>query len=355
VTELPTEQERTLAFAEIALGQIRSLKQTAVPRNYEIWYIYATGLNANLNKAINETLARTGKLSEAELELIYETYLSQGRLSDQIDKVGSRVIGELDQVMALVSNSLGHTVEFSDTLNESSKNLASSAGDRQSILSIVEKLITSTKTMYDTNKEMESRLTSSRKEIAALQQNLEEVRAESMTDPLSGLSNRKFFDRSMAKMIAEMREKSDTMTLLILDIDHFKSFNDTYGHLTGDQVLRLVAQTIKQCIKGRDVAARYGGEEFAVLLPMTRLRQGLTVADQIRRAVMSKELKKKSTGEVLGRVTISIGVATLTEEDSAHSLFDRADACLYAAKRAGRNRVVGELDSEYRPTTAHVA
>ncbi len=300
VTELPTEQERTLAFAEIALGQIRSLKQTAVPRNYEIWYIYATGLNANLNKAINETLARTGKLSEAELELIYETYLSQGRLSDQIDKVGSRVIGELDQVMALVSNSLGHTVEFSDTLNESSKNLASSSGDRQSILSIVEKLIISTKTMYDTNKEMESRLAASRKEIASLQQNLEEVRAESMTDPLSGLSNRKFFDRSMAKMIAEMREKSDTMTLLILDIDHFKSFNDTYGHLTGDQVLRLVAQTIKQCIKGRDVAARYGGEEFAVLLPMTRLRQGLTVADQIRRAVMSKELKKKSTGEVLG-------------------------------------------------------
>ena len=83
----------------------------------------------------------------------------------------------------------------------------------------------------------------------------------------------------------------------MLDIDHFKSFNDTYGHLTGDQVLRLVAMSLKQNIKGQDITARYGGEEFAVVLPTTALRQALTVADHIRRAVMAKELKKKSTGE----------------------------------------------------------
>src|SRR5471030_1124895 len=95
------EHERTMAFAELALGQIRSLRQTAIPRNYEIWYVYATGYNSPLNKIINETLARNGKLTEADLEQIYETYLSQIKTTDRIDKVGARVIGEIDDVMRL--------------------------------------------------------------------------------------------------------------------------------------------------------------------------------------------------------------------------------------------------------------
>ncbi len=100
-----------------------------------------------------------------------------------------------------------------------------------------------------------------------------------------------------------------------------------YGHLTGDQVLRLVGMSLKQTIKGQDITARYGGEEFAVVLPNTALRQALTVADHIRRAVMAKELKKKSTGEILGRVTISVGVSMLKPGDDTDPLIERADAC----------------------------
>jgi diguanylate cyclase len=135
--------------------------------------------------------------------------------------------------------------------------------------------------------------------------------------------------------------------MLMFDIDHFKSFNDNYGHLTGDQVLRLVALSLKQTIKGQDIIARYGGEEFAVVLPNTGLRQALSVADNIRRAVMSRELKKKSTGEILGRVTISVGVSTLQPGDDIYTLIERADLCLYAAKRNGRKRVICETDPEY--------
>jgi diguanylate cyclase len=134
------------------------------------------------------------------------------------------------------------------------------------------------------------------------------------------------------------------------DIDHFKNFNDTWGHLTGDQVLRLVAMSLKQNVKGQDIAARYGGEEFAVILPNTVLRSALTVADHIRRAVMSKELMKRSTGQNLGRVTISLGCATARKGDTVQSLIARADACLYAAKRNGRNRVICETDPEFAAT-----
>ena len=112
MVKLLDEHERTLAFAEVALGQIKSLRQTAVPRNYEIWYVYATGYNAPLNKIINETLARNGKLSESDLEQIYETYLSHIKTSDRIDKVGARVIGEIDDVMTLITDALGMSAEL---------------------------------------------------------------------------------------------------------------------------------------------------------------------------------------------------------------------------------------------------
>ena len=115
------EHERTMAFAEVALGQIRSLRQTAVPRNYEIWYVYATGYNSPLNKIINETLARNGKLSEADLELIYETYLSQTKTTDRIDKVGARVIGEIDDVMTLITEALGMSASYDDSLADATK------------------------------------------------------------------------------------------------------------------------------------------------------------------------------------------------------------------------------------------
>jgi diguanylate cyclase len=335
-----------MAFAELALGQIRSLRQTAIPRNYEIWYVYATGYNSELNKVINETLARNGKLTEADLDQIYETYLSHIKTTDRIDKVGARVIGEIDDVMRLIADALGMSAGYNATLTCASEQL-SAAADREQVMKVVDTLVKTTHEMRDTTRALEERLTLSKAEISNLQQSLEAIRQESLTDPLTGLGNRKYFDRSIDSAIESALITGEPLSLLMFDIDYFKSFNDSYGHLTGDQVLRLVGMSLKQSIKGQDITARYGGEEFAVVLPNTALRQALTVADHIRRAVMSKELKKKSTGEILGRVTISVGVSMLKPGDDADSLIERADACLYAAKRAGRNRVVCEADSEY--------
>jgi diguanylate cyclase len=337
-----------MAFAEVALGQIRSLRQTAVPRNYEIWYVYATGYNPTLNKIINETLTRNGKLTELDLEQIYDTYLSQVRNSDRIDKVGARVVGEIDEIMTLIGDALGTSESYGKNLDSATYKLGN-ATDRESLKAIVETLVRSTREMQDTNRALEARLVVSKQEISNLQHSLEAIRAESMTDPLTALGNRKYFDRALGDAVRVARERGEPLSMMLFDIDYFKSFNDNYGHLTGDQVLRLVAMTLKQNIKGQDITARYGGEEFAVVLPNTALRQALTVADNIRRAVMSKELKKKSTGEILGRVTISAGVAVLSLRDDADSLIERADSCLYAAKRNGRNRVICESDPEYQP------
>jgi diguanylate cyclase len=346
VVNVLDEHERTMAFAEVALGQIRSLRQTAVPRNYEIWYVYATGYNAPLNKIINETLARTGRLTEADLEQIYETYLSHIKTTDRIDKVGARVIGEIDDVMKLLTDALVMSTSYGASLDGADENLMAAKSAEQ-VKAVVESLVKSTREMRDTNKALEERLTLSKSEISNLQQSLEAIRAESLTDPLTGLGNRKYFDRMIDTAVQHALAFNEPLSLLMFDIDHFKSFNDSYGHLTGDQVLRLVGMSLKQTIKGQDITARYGGEEFAVVLPNTALRPALTVAEHIRRAVMAKELKKKSTGEILGRVTISVGVAMLKPDDDTDSLIERADACLHAAKRSGRNRVICESDPEY--------
>src|SRR5215813_11600592 len=161
-----------MAFAEVALGQIRSLRQTAVPRNYEIWYVYATGYNAQLNKFINETLARNGKLTEADLEQIYETYLSHIKTTDRIDKVGARVIGEIDDVMKVLTEALGMSASYDASLSGAAAKL-STAKDRDQIKAIVDTLLHATHDMRETNKALEHRLTLSANEISNLQQSLE--------------------------------------------------------------------------------------------------------------------------------------------------------------------------------------
>ncbi|CCD92966.1 conserved hypothetical protein [Bradyrhizobium sp. ORS 375] len=344
------EHERTMAFAEVALSQIKTLRHSANPRNYEIWYVYATGYNAPLNEIINETLSRNGKLSQSELDELYESYLAHLKTSDRIDKVGARVVGEIDDLMGMLSDALGRTASYDASLAGADRMLAS-ATSREQLVDIIEALAHSTKQMRETNRVLEERLSLSKDEISGLQHSLEVIRAESLTDPLTGLGNRKYFDRMIETTVQTGLATGQPLSLLMFDIDHFKSFNDSYGHLTGDQVLRLVGLTLKHAIKGQDIAARYGGEEFAVVLPNTPLRQALTVADQIRRAVTAKELKKKSTGEILGRVTISVGVSELRPGDDTDALIERADACLYAAKHNGRNKVVCEKDPEFTAAT----
>ena len=339
----PKEEEvrRTLALAETALNQIRALKLAANPRNFEIWYTYATGHNPGLNQAINDLIGRNGGLNEDDIGRLYDKHLSPARFSERIDEVGGKIMGEIDQVMSMIDAAIGSTSSYSRSLAGAADGIPADA-DREQLRLIVETLVRSTREVEAANQTLQKRLIDSREEIRELQERLEVVRTESLTDPLTMLANRKFLEAAIARLIAEAESKGAALSVILTDIDHFKEFNDTYGHLTGDQVLRLVAASLKQILKGQDVAARYGGEEFAVLLPRTSLVDGVTVAEHIRHAVMSKELVRRSTGETLGRVTISLGVAAWRKGDSMASLLERADSCLYAAKRAGRNCVIDE-------------
>ncbi|MGE0750154.1 MAG: diguanylate cyclase [Variibacter sp.] len=345
VTAATSDHEHTMALANIALGQIRALRLAADPRNYEFFFHYATGRNAAFNKAVNDRLAAKKTLSDTDIQELHRTFLS-GLSRERVESLGAKVVGEIDQVMAMIDAAVGSTTSYSATLADAKQQIGHAA-DREALRVIVESLVSTTKEAERANHALEARLQASRQEIRQLHEHLETARTESLTDPLTTLANRKSFDQALTQMMAQAASKGESLSLMMLDIDHFKAFNDNFGHLTGDQVIRLVAICIKQNVKGLDVAARYGGEEFAVVLPNTALRQALTVGEHIRRAVMMKELMKRSTGETLGRVSISAGIALQRNGETVQSLIERADACLYAAKRTGRNKVVCESDPEF--------
>lgn len=344
-----TAPEATFAFAEVALNQLKALKQPATPRNYEVWYHYASGHHPAVNQLINEMMETSGALSQSDVDVIYEKYFAPTRQADRVDTVTSKFMEQVDAVMNMIDMASGAATRHSENLAHMTDKLGAAAGDRESLRAIVESLAKTAKNMEESNRALETNLRNSRQEISRLQSNLEAVRHESLTDPLTTLANRKCFDSAFPAAIDEALGKGEHLSLLLADIDHFKTFNDTYGHLIGDQVLRLVALALKDNVKGRDLAARYGGEEFALLLPDTSLRQATTVAEHVRRAVMGRELLKRSTGENLGRITMSIGVATFHPGDTMAGLIERADNCLYAAKRNGRNRVICEVDPEVAP------
>ena len=196
-----------------------------------------------------------------------------------------------------------------------------------------------TQAMIAQNQRLEEQLGKSAVVMAELQSDLEKFQKEALTDGLTGLSNRKSFDAAIRRVSEETILAKSTFTLLMVDIDHFKSFNDNYGHQVGDQVLRLVARTLTDGVKGRDVAARYGGEEFAILLPDTGLQAGVVVGNSLRKAVATKDVVNRANGERLARITMSVGVAEFTGTEQVADLIERADAALYTAKHNGRNQV----------------
>ncbi|WP_333824766.1 GGDEF domain-containing protein [Pinisolibacter sp.] len=335
--------KRTIVYGENAVGHLRKNEIPAYPRNYELWYTYAAGFNHALNKSINDIIRQRGKITPVEVNRIYDQFIAPTRIGERIDEVGGRLSEEIKGVAGMLATQMESTSSYSSSLGEARTALAG-AKDTGSVETIVQGLIDVTHRTERTNRELEGQLAESRRQIAELQESLEAIRYESLVDDLTTLANRKHFEQSLDRLMAEAQQTNVPFSLLFTDIDHFKKFNDTFGHQTGDQVLRLVALALKQNIKGQDIACRFGGEEFAVLLPRTDIAQSVVVAEHIREAVFSKELVKRSTGENLGRITISIGVAEWRRGDTAQSIVERADVCLYAAKRGGRNMVISEKD-----------
>ena len=335
--------DREQGFAKAALDLMGECNVISTPENFELFYAFVSGENPAITQIMGAAIAAKKVFTPELLQDLRMRCLSGARAALSMEAVGSNMGAMIDDVLAKLETASRDTVDYKNTLSAASGELG---GERSpaDLRKLVEGLIAATREMEQRTKSLEGELQASSAQVSELRDKLDNVRKESLTDPLTNIANRKAFDDAVQAAVQAVEQEGEEATLLLCDIDHFKKFNDTWGHQTGDQVLRLVASCLSENTKGRDTAARYGGEEFAVLLRGSGLDAGAHVADQIRQTVETKKLVNKSTGDVLGTITISIGVAQFAPGETAETVIRRADACLYGAKHSGRNLVIHQND-----------
>lgn len=349
------EFDRASGFANAALALLKRSQLPPFPMYFELFYTYATGANADLNKRINALLGEKGTVRVSDASALCEEFLQIADMDAKLRHMSTIMNRKITDVNHAIEVAMVTANSYSGSLQQASGDLEHGGIDEEALKLLSSRLLKETRRMQDMNRKLEAELENTKDDISVLQRDLDEVRKESMLDPLTKIPNRKAFDEQLQEEMNAAAASGKALSLLVFDIDHFKAFNDTYGHLTGDQVLRLVAQVLKANIRGRDMPARFGGEEFVAILPETDLAGGMSVGETIRAAVQSKELLKRSTNEKLGRITLSVGVAVYRSDDTAASLIERADRCLYAAKGNGRNQVVAEHQLSENTGTIDVA
>lgn len=325
-----------LAHRAIEDMERRGIWPTSV--NFDLWINFLAVPDSPLAKEIACLLAKGEAFTDQVSEDLAATYLPKARLNDQIRDTGDQLSRELASVSAAIDSAKQSSKAYGLTLASASVSLAAEK-DVASLEATVQTLAGATKRVQLENQSLEKRLSESSNEVARLRKHLELVRREATTDGLTNLANRKAFDEALEHARHEAEASRGALTLALIDIDHFKNFNDTWGHQTGDQVIRYVASVIGRVGANPRLAARYGGEEFAIVFPNEDHAAASAALEEIRLEIGSRILKRRSTNEELGNITVSAGFAVRQLGESAHSLMERADAALYASKHGGRNQV----------------
>lgn len=330
--------EKVKMYSDMALKRMADNGLLPIPDIYELWYLYYAEMSPEITRAI-DILEASGKdmTSDRCIEL-HERYLSKSSETTRVKNAGEEIQKTIEDVAGAVHGVTTATSNYKHSLEVISEEMEQDSSPEK-IKGVLKTVMSNTQNMIAENEKLERELAKSTVIMQELRNDLEMVKKQAMTDSLTNLANRKAFDHEVVKVVKESEESGRAFSLVLMDIDHFKAFNDNYGHQVGDQVLRLVARTLLDGVKGRDTACRYGGEEFAIILPDTNVDAGLKVADYLRLAVAGKDLVNRATGEKLGAITLSAGIAEHYHGESIEELINRADEALYAAKEAGRNNV----------------
>lgn len=340
MTELANGAEKTALLGETAIRELNGMAIPPFPPYYEVWFSHLENANKSLSSEIVRELDRRKAINEDFLKSIHGRYFASNSPSDDIERFASQLLNETNGLKDLTQHFGASAQEFREDLDKASQEAQSSQNPEASAKTLLNSLVETAHKAITRNAELESSLNEASEKIDTLQSAIETVAIDANTDFLTKLRNRRFFDTTIERFAFEAESAQTPMSLILADIDHFKTFNDTWGHQIGDQVLKLVASVLKDNVKGQDLLARYGGEEFAIALPNTSLKDATTLADNIRLAVSKRRLLNKFTNTDLGRITMSFGVAAYVPGDSIDHMVKNADAALYTAKETGRNCVI---------------
>ena len=336
---------RTLAKETLEMMERYDVAPT--PENYAVFSSFASDSIPELCDAMTARLEKGEPFNQTFCDRMYDEHFAIAKIQEAVMASSGAMGKELAQVRETLKAAEQHTAEYGETLAGAEGAFDENA-DPSQVRSVVPSLVVATNRMQERSRELERRLHETLSEVVKLRSNLERVREESMTDALTGIANRKRFDEMLRKGRRSADSNNESMCLILCDIDHFKRFNDTWGHQTGDQIIRFVTGCMTRNAGDTHAVARYGGEEFAVVMPKSSLMEANAVAEKIRMTVEGKRLLRKSTSEDLGNITISLGVATYRHGEAIEELIERADANLYKSKKAGRNRVTTETSNSVK-------
>ena len=328
-----------------ALQEMRSKQMEPNPKNYTLWYAYCLGNNPGLSQELDKIAGADGSLSDADAAELYSKYFGEENLETQreeLEDTNAKLGTTIQKVLSLVGAAGQGARAYGSSLEDFGQQL--DTDDPKQLSAALETILGATQKMAELNKELESKLQNTSAEVHELRRSLDEVKREARSDSLTGLMNRRTFDYQLDRAMGEAEADGKPLSLIMYDIDHFKSFNDKFGHQLGDQVIRAVAMASQSCVKNSGTCARYGGEEFTVILPKITAREAKILAEDMRSAVEQKSVKNKRTNESLGNITISIGVAEYILGEDASAFIERADQALYKAKASGRNCVITQSE-----------
>ncbi|MGR3293831.1 MAG: GGDEF domain-containing protein [Candidatus Scalindua sp.] len=330
-------QEETARYVRLILPLMTKHGIPITPKNYTTWYCYVSGRNKGLQEAIDSIIERNEPYTAETNEEIYQRFVVEKEentlngIREKLQQTLLTVFGELKELS-------GQTEEYESTALSNVEKLSEDMSICD-IRNILDEVIVATKKIRSSGEATQQRLKETTKTLQVLQKEFEHAKSELLQDFLTGVMNRKGFDETLEKLASE---STGNLCVLIIDIDHFKKFNDMHGHIVGDEVLKFVAKNIRKNVKGKDIVSRIGGEEFAVILPETPLLGAATVAENIRASIARLKLERKGKTEKLEMITVSIGAAQYRQGEPLENFVDRADQALYSAKNTGRNRVAAE-------------
>ncbi len=312
------------------------------PMNYHILFEYESQ-NDLLRGELDKIFKKEKTLPIEQGTILFERYCKTSKVDKEMKSIQNDVITNLKDVLKDV-------LTANDDVNNYQKNLKNFSGeitnvdDMSAVTSLIQKMVSDTATMAKSNQKFQNKLEDANQLAETLKHKLEEAQKDAFTDGLTKINNRNAFDTKIDEMFHTFEKEKEKFSFIIIDIDFFKKFNDKYGHLVGDEVLKVVASALFKNVKGNDFVARYGGEEFVIIFPETSLQNATIISDVIRKKIEHKKNTIMQTGKELDQITISIGVSEVRKGDNVETLIERADNALYLAKDSGRNNVKNEND-----------
>jgi diguanylate cyclase len=316
---------------------MRMMGVAPIPRNYELYYEAYLGSNPQLSK---ELAALGSRATQEELDAIGARYFSHIHHSRGIERAHSTLTAKLAELVTLMRDEQYALESYNKVLDEAYLNITNkSAASADLLRHAIDILCEATADTMNQGKERVQTVVQKSVEMEAIRQELDEYKRIANTDSLTRLSNRRAFDETLAAVYNNEQLRNYT-GLLVVDIDHFKKVNDTFGHPVGDKILSTVGTVIRANLRRDAFVARTGGEEFAVVLSDSTQEECLQAADRIRSVLASTPFKNSKTGVNYGPITLSVGVCMATAADDPLDLYHKADIALYAAKNSGRNRTI---------------